>query len=402
MLAKSDYVPILRVKRAEIAAVTNLVNEDFARITPFFEMCEHTLDDRKLKSFRDLDPVEYLWGVHQDLAGACGNRSYFIDFGNVEAAFSHCSRHPLEIFFELADWHAIQDIKPVPVTGLRRSNSHQQSIRSVLNSRTKELCLRISQKEIREPTMDIELLLLLRNLSVAPEQVHLLIDLEEVNADSSSIEEICERMPMLNRWLSFVVAGGSFPRFLSDLTKNEEHVLPRQHWQRWRTAFEEQSRIERLPTYSDYSIQYPKRPAPLPFVPKVSASIRYADLNHWIIMRGEWLGRGAKFDQYWGLANALMHREEFSGADFSFADEYIARIGGQTKETGNVSTWLTAGINRHLTLVARQLAQLFADPVYSAKGRFGRLSRPALPTAWNNKRITLPDSFAQAYLFPAE
>lgn len=402
MLQPSDYVPILRKRQAEMVAITNLLNEDFKRITPFFEMCEHILPPKNLKKVQASDPYSYLWDVVRELAESCGNRAYFIDFGYVEDVFSHSPKHPVEIFFELASYHAYHDLKPIPVTGLRRSNSHQNAIKQVCRSTRGEVCIRVSQSEIRDASFVPELLLLLRNLAIVPGNAHLLIDLQEVNGTSSSISEICDRVPMLGQWLSFIVAGGSFPRFLSDLTKNEEHVLPRLDWENWLKGFNGRHSLERLPTFSDYSVQYPQKPKPLDFTPSVSASIRYTDLTQWIIMRGEALSKGAKYNQYWGLANALMYRDEFSGHDFSFADQYIARIGTQTKETGNIGSWLTVAFNRHLTLVARQLSHLFSEPTQDAKGTFGRLSRPPLPVIWNQKRLVLPDSYRQTYLFPPE
>lgn len=402
MLEPSDYVPILRKRQAEIVAVTNLLNEDFRRITPFFEMCEHILPAKTIKKVQASDPYLYLWDVVRELGEACGNRAYFIDFGYVEDVFSGSREHPVEIFFKLVGYHAYHDLKPIPVTGLRRSDAHQEAIKRVLSSTKGGVCFRISQKEIRDMSFVPELLLLIRNLAIVPENVHLLIDLQEVDDTSSSISEICERIPMLGQWNSFVVSGGAFPRFLSDLTKNDEHVLPRLDWNHWLKGFKGRNNLERLPTFSDYTVQYPKKPKPLDFVPNVSASIRYTDLDQWIIMRGESLGKGAKYNQYWGLANALMFRDEFSGHDFSFADQYIARIGTQTKDTGNIGSWLTAALNRHLTLVARQLNHLFSEPLNDAKGSFGRLSRPPLPAIWNRKRLVLPDSYRQTYLFPPQ
>ncbi len=402
ILSISDYVPILRKRQAELVALTNLLNEDFGRITPLIEMCEHILPVTALNKVKTSDPNLYLYNVLRELGEACGNRPYFIDFGYVEEVFSGCREHPVDIFFNLASFHVYHDLKPIPVTGLRRSPAHQEAIKRAVRSTKAGICVRVSQKEIRNATFVLELQLLLRNLEILPEDVHLLVDLQEVNETSSSIREICERIPMLEQWRSFVVSGGAFPRFLSKLAKNEEHVLPRLDWNHWLNGFRGRHNLLRMPSFSDYTVQYPKKPTPLDFLPKVSASIRYTDLDQWIIMRGEWLGKGAKYQQYWGLANALMFRNEFSGHDFSFADQTIARIGTQTKETGNTGSWLTVALNRHLTLVARQLSQLFAQPSQLATGSFGRMPRPPLPRMWNKKRIVLPDLHNQGYLFPAE
>lgn len=399
MLDQATYVPILRKRAAEIGAITNLLNEDFNNVTPFFEMCEHILTEDKIEKVKAVDPYEYLWKVIRELSQACGNRKYFIDFGYVEDVFNQYPKHAVEVFFELANFHSFHGLKPIPVTGIRRSNAHQNAVRSSLKLTNGEVCFRVSQKDIRETTFVPELLLLLRNLDLDPSDVHLLVDLEEINSASSSILEVCERIPRINEWLSFIVAGGAFPKFLSNLQKNEEHVLPRLDWKHWLKGFNERSRLKRLPIYSDYSVQFPKRPTPLNFRPDVSASIRYADLDSWIVMRGESLSKGEKSKQYWGLANALLHRDEYSGPDFSFADQYIDRIGSQTTETGYIMSWLIVAFNRHLTVASRQLTQLFSQPLQDARGAYGRMPRPPLPKAWNKKRLVLPESYRQQYLF---
>jgi hypothetical protein len=121
-------------------------------------------------------------------------------------------------------------------------------------------------------------------------------------------------------------------------------------------------------------------------------------------MRGEGLRNknGAKYDQYWGQANSLMYRDEYSGENYCYGDQYIARIGSQTSETGTPETWLKAGINRHMTLVARQIKNYF-DRKEAGEINIGQeYSRPPIQSVWNKSRLVLPDAYDQMYLFPPE
>ena len=92
-----------------------------------------------------------------------------------------------------------------------------------------------------------------------------------------------------------------------------------------------------------------------------SASIRYTNDQKWEIMRGEGLRnqKGAGHKQYPAHAQLMIKESFFKGADYSFGDAYIAeRASPDNENSGSPTTWITAGINHHLTLVARQISKL--------------------------------------------
>ncbi len=399
MFDHTFYVPILRRRSAELAALTNTLAADLKQITPLFEMCEQILPDERRSALASVENNLYFWDVIRSIAAAYGRNSYFIDFGNVEGLFSNQNGfHPLETYFDLLDFHMLPG---VPVTGMSRPESYQSAIEKVALRYGVGICLRIGPKDIRNPSFVPLLQLVLRRFGLTPSKVDLLVDLKQITESSPSLEEICGRVPMLREWRTFTVACGAFPQFLSQFEKNAEHELPRDDWKHWKHAITSGRKLPRIPTYSDYTIQFPKTPAPLDFLPNVSASIRYTSTEHWVVMRGEGLRNenGAKFEQYWGQANSLMFRDEYSGANFSYGDQYVAMIGSQTTKTGSPATWLKAGINRHMTLTARQISLLFASESARAES-FERLRQPPLQTIWNKSRLVLPDSYAQGYLFP--
>lgn len=78
-------------------------------------------------------------------------------------------------------------------------------------------------------------------------------------------------------------------------------------------------------------------------------------------------GKKQKFGMYLANAKLLVGDKRFSGENFSYGDKYIFekakhhdayaknnKIGG----TGSTETWIRAGINHHLELVAHQVASL--------------------------------------------
>jgi hypothetical protein len=79
-------------------------------------------------------------------------------------------------------------------------------------------------------------------------------------------------------------------------------------------------------------------------------------------MRGEGVFSDGSpgFPQWPANAQLLCARPEFCGQHYSDGDRYIYTTSLQTQYTGIAGTWLQAGINHHLTFVARQIASLFA------------------------------------------
>lgn len=94
-----------------------------------------------------------------------------------------------------------------------------------------------------------------------------------------------------------------------------------------------------------------------------SASIRYTAEEHWVIMRGAGLRNenGPGYAQYSANALLLQMRPEYRGPAFCAGDQYIDDIVNGRKNTGTPTTWLQAGMNHHLTLVASQIATLCAS-----------------------------------------
>ena len=165
---------------------------------------------------------------------------------------------------------------------------------------------------------------------------------------------------MLREWRSLSVIAGSFPKDLSAFPKNGQYTQQRLDWLSWLYQVNRRPPLQRLPTFGDYTIQHPFFSEP-PRHMNFSASIRYTSGDYWVVMRGEGVRNetGPGYAQWPANAFLLRERREFCGSDFSYGDAYIEEMSSQLAATGNPETWLRAGINHHLTFVARQIASLF-------------------------------------------
>jgi hypothetical protein len=190
-----------------------------------------------------------------------------------------------------------------------------------------------------------------------PEQVDLIIDRRLVHGTTVPFSEFIDKVPALNKWRTVTLLGGSFPKDLRGFSPGR-HEHPRLEWSLWLDDWSDTT-IGRCPDFGDYTIRYAFFDAP-PRNPNTSASIRYASQAYWVVMRGEGvLNEGsAGFAQWPANAAILVEQPEFCGADFSEGDRYIAERAMSPEPTGTARTWLQAGINHHVTLVANQIAGL--------------------------------------------
>ncbi len=117
-----------------------------------------------------------------------------------------------------------------------------------------------------------------------------MIDFQTTVESVPTFSALCKQIPDIHKWRNFIVASGAFPEDLRHLKRNQQHTIDRLNWILWRDQAIPELACTRLPTYSDYTIQYPKqldRAGPFNY----SASIRYTADEYWVIMRGESVSR---------------------------------------------------------------------------------------------------------------
>lgn len=211
--------------------------------------------------------------------------------------------------------------------------------------------------DLRSSSLAADLDGLLSSLRLNPSSVDLVVDLQIFDKAVHNLGMICSVVPNVLKWRTLTVASGAFPKNLVGLSVGQHH-LPRLEWESWRKQVT--SHLSRRPTYGDYATLHPYLTSWFLGM-NVSASIRYTVEESWLIMRGEGLRNegGTGYAQYPANAELLCYHPEYCGPDFSFGDRYIYEIGSKKQKTGRPETWLTAGVNHHLTFVARQIAGLF-------------------------------------------
>lgn len=151
---------------------------------------------------------------------------------------------------------------------------------------------------------------------------------------------------------NWVVLGGSFPSSITDMKPDDyEHKRERREWTAWRDEMEIVGNSRR-PLYGDYATQsaiYTPSP-PFPGSP----SVRYTAGEEYVVLRGR---RAAGAAQYIGHALYLREQAYYKEVVETPGDLYVDRIALRTEGTGNATTWRVASLERHLNVVAAQVAR---------------------------------------------
>ena len=358
-----QYVPVLRWKRAERIALRMLDPNVRAAITPLVEIMQKDFDPDEQGKLRNVDAV--LVTKAKELSKDWGPAPVFVDVGLLSSDVrTNRGQHPLRLLAENARTHGVWII---PVTGLTRSSQFQRDVSSIASNNGHGICIRVGRAHIEDAGFGSRLLDLVRELHIRIEEVDLILDYQITDSLCRSLLGICERLPEIARWRTFTFISGAFSRDLQDFEKNLQHLHPRHDWLSWsEQAFGSQA-LPRVPSFGDYTIQYPIFQEP-PEFSNPSASIRYASDAYWVIMRGEGINNddGPGRSQWPANAQLLCERSEYAGRKFSYGDNYIYEMGSQTERTGSPETWLRAGINHHLTYVVHQLSMSFGSSTVSA------------------------------------
>src|SRR3989344_1205570 len=369
MATIKPYIPILRWRPAEIKALEKLFPQDREKIPPLIEFVmpapSVTRQDDKIiiTKTRKEKFLEDLPDVAKKLLKACGQMPTLIDVQQLDADIRASSLEQILTSSSELDLFSIPVTYIIPVTGTDADMATRMVAVNYAKSSGHGLCIRIDKSHLKESDLSSHITNFVKENHLDIKETDLLVDLRVVDQDTNAagVVEKLKSLPDLQKWRSFIVSGGVFPKDLTDFTAGEVHPLDRLDWRLWN---ELRGKLSRSPLFSDYTIQHPF----YEYVAAIgSASVRYTADGQWWIFRGTKPGyvsrttgkKGPGREQYIGHARTLVNRDFYKKPDFSFGDAEIGRIAAaENQKPGSPATWLIIGINHHLTLAARQTASL--------------------------------------------
>lgn len=368
MVTIKSYIPILRWRPAEMKALERLSSHDSVNVTPLIEfiMPAPSIDKESRKIIKTPKEkfLETLPDITKGLLSSCGKNPVLIDTHLLDSDIRASSLNQILSSSRELDLFSIPVIYIIPVISTGVDMATRAVAIDYAKSSGHGLCIRIDKSHLEEPDIAGHISKFIAENALNIENTDLLVDLRVVDQDTDAtlIARKIATLPDLKKWRSFIVSGGVFPKDLTNFQPGKAHELKRWDWNLWKNIRE--ARLPRVPLFSDYTIQCPNYER----VDAIgSTSIRYTADENWWIFRGKKPGlidpktkeKGPGREQYIDHARTLKKRDFYKNSGYSFGDSEIDRIAApNNKSPGNPATWLTIGINHHITLAARQISNL--------------------------------------------
>lgn len=345
------YVPVLKVKRGEKAALQSISPALAPRITPLLEIVERKPDKAPTLA-------GHLQSAFKGLADAVRPFGRFLlDTREIEpdgtagalAAFSLASTTGTPF---------------TPVTGISRS----VGIAAALDHRDNGIAIRLTRREFETGRLPGGLNDFLARHGLTHEEIDLIVDLGPVDdlvlpGVTAFAEGFLAAVPDPSRWHSLTLSGSAFPSSMAVVERDSEVRVERTEWQVWRDVLlPDRKRFPRIPGYSDCGIQHPKGVEGFnPQTMAASACVRYALENDWLLIKGESTRRRPPSEQFPELAKRLVYgalSADFAGEGHCEGCAAMKAAADGAPRLGSAEAWRRLGTIHHITLVAEQLAAL--------------------------------------------
>jgi hypothetical protein len=349
MFGSDHYVPVLKVKRGEKAALGSLSVGTQRRITPLLEIVERKADK----------PVDaHLNTAFMGLADSV--RPYSRTFLDAREIASDGPAAAAEVFRRAA----ADGIIFAPVTGISRS----ADVGAALDHRTHGLVLRLTRKEFEAGGLAADLSAFMNRHSLAPGDIDLVIDLGPVDDMVTDgvialTNAFLADVPSHTRWRTFTVSACAFPASMGGVNPQSHQLVERADWLAWRNNLHSQrDTLPRLPTFSDCVIQHPRGVEGFdPRIMQISASVRYTQLDSWLLIKGASTRITPPSTQFPNLATMLVYgylQPHFAGQSHCDGCASMKASADGANRLGSAEVWRRLGTIHHITTVVEQLDSL--------------------------------------------
>lgn len=355
-------MPILKGKMGEFSALKQLSKEVKNALTPLIDIPRIPLKYSSEEQPKQKYSLEvHLEKIAKKIGSNWGTRNYiFVDLFDIRLSERTSSgEHPLTFISKNLQE---EGVKSILTTGLDRDDDYNDCLAQTLSDNAGEVCIRLMDDDLDLiDDLEDELDFLMAELSVTPENVHLLLDFRVVRVDKiketiNKVTALINQSKNISNWKNIIIAGSGFPDSLSQIKKNTAQFIPRIEFKIWMFLLKNRKRLKRVPIFGDYGVVYPNAPTLDPRIINPSARIRYTFDDAWLILKGHSLKNSPKYKQYHSLSSKLITRDEFQGRNYCWGDQYIEDCAAMAVGSGNLQTWVKVDTNHHLTFVTDQIA----------------------------------------------
>jgi hypothetical protein len=343
------YVPVLKVKPGEKRALRAVESSHRPRITPLLEIVERKAD-------RAVDA--HLNTAFKGLADSIASYSRcFLDARELEDDGPEAAE---EVFQRASS----AGIVFTPVTGISRT----VDLGAALGHHDNGIALRLTREELERGNLSEDLRAFLSLYGLRPEGTDLIIDLgpvDEMIVDgvAALTTAFLAAVPHHQRWRTLTVSACAFPKSMGVVTRDSHSLVERAEWIAWRDHLHaRRNSLVRLPAFSDCAIQHPTGVEDFDFrTMQVSASIRYALSEAWLLVKGHSTRITRPGHQFPDLATRLVYghlRTEFAGPAHCEGCRSIKAAANLAEGFGSAEVWRRLGTIHHIAMVMQGLASL--------------------------------------------
>lgn len=348
------YVPILKIKRGEKAALRSLSPEIRGRVLPFLEITERrappgrartSLDTHLKNQFDELGPTVALF------------QKFFLDCREIE---SDGPAAAVDVFARAAQLST----PVVPVTGISRA----VDTAAVMSKRQNGVGIRLTRAEFEAGKLPRGLPAFVKKHSLEHADTDLIVDLGAVDTMitpgvAALAEAFLADVPDKNSWRSLTVTGCAFPQSMGVVDASSYDLIDRSEWLAWRdNLYRGRGQLDRLPTFGDCAIQHPSGVEGFdPRIMSASASIRIIQADQWLLVKGVSTDSVPANLQFRGLATRLVYgdlKPYFAGADHCLGCAQIFDAANGKPKLGTPEVWRKLGTIHHITRAVELIAAL--------------------------------------------
>ncbi len=252
-----------------------------------------------------------------------------------------------------------------PVTGVSRDTD----VTAALTHGSRGLALRLTRPEFEKGDFPAGIDSFLHKHSVAADRIDLIVDLgpvEDMISDGvgALARAFLEAVPNHAGWRTFTVSACAFPLTMGVVEAHCHELVERTDWISWKeNLYNRRNKLVRLPGFGDCVIQHPQGVEGFdPRTMSVSASIRYATENDWLLIKGESTRLTPAVVQFPELATRLVygHLKPFFLAPpvHCAGCEAMQKAADGTSGYGSPEVWRRLGTIHHISLVIQKLDSL--------------------------------------------
>lgn len=350
------YVPIIKSKQSEMLGLHHLNFSIKQRIFPLVDLAAPN---------KEKDKADATKFVERNVKGLC---RYLNGFTNVMLDSSEMdtgikigkNQHPME---KAASLLQEAGITVIPVVGLSRDKDHLDAAKSIARrNKDKVVSVRLDDYDLETPSESATKLIELMRETFSGFQVYLLYDFRDVFAKDSAV--LASRAVAVTTKLkgiqpiATIVAGCGIPeRIAQAVSSRSAGYVTRVEIGIW-SQYQKAAKSGQIILLGDYTTVTPDHTElDWRLISKtMGPKIIYALKDQWFVIRGgafarHPLGR----DQYFELAKSVTKLPEYPGEEYCYGDGYIGERSRKHGTCGNGGTWITACVNRHITLTVNTL-----------------------------------------------